>query len=90
MQAYSVATRVQASFFGDPDQKIIWIQPAHWSRCCVLGQDASQWLSVLSGFEQAANSVVTNSEKSAGALDRRKLLSIVLGKLMKNVNFVKS
>ena len=48
---------------------MIEVQLATWSRCCVLG------LSLLDGFEQAANSVDKNSKKCTETLDHRKLLN---------------
>ena len=61
-------------FYNDPNW-IIWVQPPPWSRSCVLEWDALRWLSLLGGFEQAANLVDKNSKKSTGTLDHRKLLS---------------
>ena len=40
--------------FYNPDC-MIWVQTTPWSRSCVLRQDALRWLSLLGGFEQAAN-----------------------------------
>ena len=61
-------------FYDDPDC-IIWVQLAPWWRCCILGYDALRWLSLLGGFEPAANSVDKNSKKSTGTLDHWKFLS---------------
>ena len=47
---------------------------ALWSRCCVLGQDALRWLSVLGGLKQRANLVGKNL-KSTGTLEHCKLVS---------------
>ena len=53
----------------------IRVQPAPWSRSCVLRLDALRWLSLLGGFEQAENSVDKSSKKSTETLGHRKLPS---------------
>ena len=63
------------TFFNVSFVRIIWVQPAPWSRCFVLGQDALLWISLLGGFEQAPNSVDKKLTKSTGTLDHWKLLS---------------
>ena len=65
---------LRCRFNDDPD-RMTWAQPAPWSRSCVFGSDALQYLSLLDGFEQAANSVDRKLKKSAGTLNHWKLLS---------------
>ena len=43
---------VKPLFYNDPDRMIL-IQPAPWSRCCVLGRGSFRSVSLLGGFEQA-------------------------------------
>ena len=56
----------------DDSDRMIWVQPAPWSRGCVLGLDILRWLSLLGGFEQAANSVDKNSKKFTGTFGSMK------------------
>ena len=51
----NVGESLKASFLQRPYSCMISIQPAPWSRCWDLEYGALRWLSLLGGFEQAAN-----------------------------------
>ena len=46
--------------------RMIWVQTAPWSSCCIFRYDALRWLFFLGAFEQAAKSVDKNWKKYIG------------------------